>query len=197
MKAQKAWIKKAAAAAIQTGLLYFIAYGGNGLTFWQERRTIADAVGRSGVEASVGITYTVIFILVDGEGLSKSLSILFANFFKASLVLSQVAPFLHNFNSAAAAFLKLEKDMKHISALDGNSETDGRRLDAVFGGLEFKNVSFTYPSHPEHPVINDLSLICPAGKHTRWAYWQWEIHDCVSDSKTVRSPREQRVVRWT
>lgn len=86
--------------------------------------------------------------------------------YKASLVLSQVAPFLHNFNSAAAAFEKLEADMNHFSALDGTSEIEGQPLETVSGNIEFKNVSFTYPSRPEQPVVRDLSMICPTGKHT-------------------------------
>jgi ABC-type multidrug transport system fused ATPase/permease subunit len=67
MNAQKAGIKKAFATATQTGLLYFIAYAGNALAFWQGARTIADSVGVAGSDTTVGTTYTVIFILVDGE----------------------------------------------------------------------------------------------------------------------------------
>lgn len=149
MKAQKAGIKKAVATAIQTGVLYFVAYAGNALAFWQGAKTIAESVGLDGAATTVGTTYTVIFILVD-----------------ASLVLSQVAPWLQHFGSAAAAFEKLNKDITHLSALDGTSETVGKALDSVSGDVEFHNVSFTYPSRPDHPVVRDLSMRCPAGKHT-------------------------------
>jgi ATP-binding cassette subfamily B (MDR/TAP) protein 1 len=67
MKAQKQGIKKAIATASQTGLLYFIAYAGNALAFWQGARTIADSVGLTGTATTVGVTYTIIFILVDGK----------------------------------------------------------------------------------------------------------------------------------
>jgi ATP-binding cassette subfamily B (MDR/TAP) protein 1 len=67
MNAQKEGIKKAVVTAIQTGLLYFIAYSGNALAFWQGSKTIADSVGLTGADTTVGTTYTVIFILVDGE----------------------------------------------------------------------------------------------------------------------------------
>jgi ABC-type bacteriocin/lantibiotic exporter with double-glycine peptidase domain len=67
MQAQRAGIKKAVATAIQTGLLYFIAYSGNALAFWQGSKTIADSVGLTRAETTVGTTYTVIFILVDGQ----------------------------------------------------------------------------------------------------------------------------------
>jgi ATP-binding cassette subfamily B (MDR/TAP) protein 1 len=65
--AQRDGIKKAIVTGIQTGLLYFIAFSGNGLAFWQGSKTIADAVGLSGITASVGTTYTVIFVLLDGK----------------------------------------------------------------------------------------------------------------------------------
>lgn len=65
MTAQRKGIKKAFAAAVQAGTLYFIAYAANALSFWQGShqivRTIADPSG-----VSVGQIYTVIFLLVDG-----------------------------------------------------------------------------------------------------------------------------------
>lgn len=65
-------IKKAVAVAIQSGLLYFIAFSANALAFWMGSRAIADAVGWNPEEASVGTTYTVIFLLVDCKHLRPS-----------------------------------------------------------------------------------------------------------------------------
>jgi ATP-binding cassette subfamily B (MDR/TAP) protein 1 len=64
--ARGAGIKKATAAAVQAGLLYFIAFSANALAYWQGSRKIAETVqsGRDGT--TVGEIYTVIFILVDG-----------------------------------------------------------------------------------------------------------------------------------
>lgn len=59
-------VKKAFAAAVQAGTLYFIAYSANALAFWQGSRQIADAVS-SGNGTTVGDVYVVIFLLVDGE----------------------------------------------------------------------------------------------------------------------------------
>jgi ABC-type multidrug transport system fused ATPase/permease subunit len=68
LKARKEGIKKAIAVGIQSGLLYFIAYAANALAFWQGSRSIADTVaGLSREGTTVGSTYTVIFILVDGK----------------------------------------------------------------------------------------------------------------------------------
>lgn len=64
---RKAGTYKAFASAVQSGLLYFIAFSANALAFWMGSRTIADAIKWGGEDASVGTTYTVIFLLVDGK----------------------------------------------------------------------------------------------------------------------------------
>jgi len=64
--AEKAGVGKAMAIASQAGMLFFIAYSANALAFWQGSRTIADAVASGSPGNTVGTTYTVIFILVDG-----------------------------------------------------------------------------------------------------------------------------------
>lgn len=65
--ARKNGINKAVATAIQSGLLYFLAYSANGLAYWQGSQAIADVVGGRTQGISVGTTYTIIFILVDGK----------------------------------------------------------------------------------------------------------------------------------
>ncbi|TQW00272.1 ABC multidrug transporter Mdr4 [Cordyceps javanica] len=147
--ALSAGILRSVATAAQAGLLYFIAFSANGLAFWQGSKKIASAVELDSGGASVGATFTVILILVD-----------------ASLILSQAAPFLRRFDAASAAFLKLEADMQHMSQIDGTSESTGRILAQVAGELELRNVSFTFPSRPEKPVLQDLSFTCPEGQQT-------------------------------
>lgn len=56
--------------------------------------------------------------------------------------------------------------MQHMSQIDGTSESTGLVLPQVAGELELRNVSFTFPSRPEKPVLQDLSLTCPEGKQT-------------------------------
>ena len=65
--ARREGIRKALATAIQAGTLYFIAFSANALAYWQGSKKIAEAVALGGNNATVGETYTVIFILVDGK----------------------------------------------------------------------------------------------------------------------------------
>ncbi|KAJ5767065.1 uncharacterized protein N7511_004681 [Penicillium nucicola] len=143
-----AGIRKSIAAASQAGLLYFIAFSANALAFWQGSRQIADSVENGG-SMTVGATYTVIFILVD-----------------ASLILSQVAPFIQSFDAASVAFTKLRADIDHSSLIDGTDENFGEVLSEVKGDIELRNVSFAFPSRKDKPVLQDLSFSCPAGQQT-------------------------------
>ncbi|KAL5453289.1 hypothetical protein PMIN06_005550 [Paraphaeosphaeria minitans] len=148
-EAKKEGTSKATASAIQAGTLYFIAFAANALAYWQGSRKIAASVESGGDSgASAGAIYTVIFILVDG-----------------AIVLSQVAPLLPIFGGALSAFERLQKDIEHRPAIAGTSNA-GQTPEHNYGSVEFRNTSFTYPSRPEHPVLNNVSFQCEARKLT-------------------------------
>jgi ABC-type multidrug transport system fused ATPase/permease subunit len=71
MTAQTEGIKKAIAAAVQAGLLYFIAYSANALAFWKGSQMLADTVEENRHDTTVGEMYTVVFLLIDGESAFK------------------------------------------------------------------------------------------------------------------------------
>ncbi|KAJ5494343.1 ABC transporter integral membrane type 1 [Penicillium fimorum] len=144
-----AGIRKSIATATQAGLLYFIAFSANALAFWQGSAQIAESVESDAGGMTVGATYTVIFILVD-----------------ASLILSTVAPFIQNFDAASVAFTKLKADIDHKSTIDGTAKDVGHVLSEVKGHVELRDVSFRFPSRPDKPVLQNLSLLCPAGQQT-------------------------------
>ncbi|PKY00818.1 ABC multidrug transporter SitT [Aspergillus campestris IBT 28561] len=141
-------LKKATAVGIQSGVLYFVAYSANGLAFWQGSQRIADAVQSKSNGTTVGSTFTVIFILIE-----------------ATLLLSQVAPFLHLFTAAVASYGKLRGDIDREPLIDGTTDA-GIRLTQADGAFELENVSFVYPSRPEITVLDQVSLSIPAKKHT-------------------------------
>ncbi|KAK7186404.1 hypothetical protein DPSP01_013117 [Paraphaeosphaeria sporulosa] len=148
-EAKKEGTSKATASAVQAGTLYFIAFAANALAYWQGSRKIASSIESGGDSgASAGAIYTVIFILVDG-----------------AIVLSQVAPLLPIFGGAVSAFERLRKDIEHQPAIAGTSDA-GQTPEDIYGSVEFRNISFTYPSRPEHPVLNNISFQCEARKLT-------------------------------
>ena len=60
-------LKKALAIGIQSGILYFVAYAANGLAFWQGSKRVAKQAEFQSGGTTVGATFTVIFILVEGK----------------------------------------------------------------------------------------------------------------------------------
>ncbi|KAI2785513.1 putative ABC transporter [Daldinia loculata] len=147
--AKKNGVKKAIATAVQSGLLYFIAFSASGLAYWQGSKTIADVVAGREEGVTVGTTYTIIFLLVD-----------------ASLVISQISPYLQIFGSATAALEKLEKDIDRHSKIDGTLPSQGDEFESFSGDVTLENVDFTYPSRPDVPVIQGVTLHFPAGQQT-------------------------------
>lgn len=76
-----------------------------------------------------------------------------------------MAPLLPLFGAAIAAYERLRVDIEHHPSIDGTSPA-GEKPSDVNGSIEFQNVSFTYPSRPDHPVLQDVSFTCEAGKLT-------------------------------
>jgi ABC-type multidrug transport system fused ATPase/permease subunit len=142
-------VKKAATHAVQLGLLYFIAYSSNALAFWEGSRLIADSVESGNSGASVGAVYTVIFILID-----------------ASFILSQVAPFVHIFASAAGASERLLAVINRDSEIDGTGESGDDSAPFDSQDIIFRDVHFTYPSRPDVTVLKGVNFAIPCRKHT-------------------------------
>lgn len=160
-------IKKALAAALQAGALYFIAYSANALAFWQGSRQIAEAVGSKN-GTTVGDIYVVIFLLVDGMSTPfPFLDMLVTNCrYKACIILGSIAPYLPLLGAAAAAFRKVRQDIEAPVAIDSGSDTGERLPATVAGGIKFEGVSYAYVSRPDRPVLKNISFECPAGKYT-------------------------------
>ena len=121
------------------GLQLYLNYG---LSFWQGAR-----------------------FLVDGEiDLSGVLTIMLAIMIGA-FSLGNVAPNAQAFTTAVAAAAKIFNTIDRVSPLDPKSES-GEKLDHVEGNIELRNVKHIYPSRTEVTVMEDISLVVPAGKTT-------------------------------
>ncbi|KKY25491.1 putative multidrug resistance protein 1 [Phaeomoniella chlamydospora] len=148
-KTRRDSLKKALTHAIQLGLLYFVAYAANALAFWEGSREIAAVVAGKSSGVSVGDVYTVIFVLLD-----------------ASFILSLTAPFIHIFSAAASSFERLQATIERQSSIDGIRPDGFDDFSFSVDDIEYKRVSFTYPTRPDVPALQDVSFCIPAKKHT-------------------------------
>ncbi|KAI3397089.1 hypothetical protein diail_11232 [Diaporthe ilicicola] len=147
---QGAAVGKFLTASVQMGLLYFIAYCASALAMWQGGLQIAESVETGGGNGiTVGNVYTVIFVLVD-----------------ASFIISQVAPFLTIFANASKSSEKLLQTIQRPAPIDGTDREKGIKRSSMEGDIAFEDVSFRYPSRPEVPVLENVSLSIPSNKMT-------------------------------
>ncbi|EON98500.1 putative abc multidrug transporter protein [Phaeoacremonium minimum UCRPA7] len=148
-RARKNAITKSAIAAVQTGLLYFIAYSGNALAFWQGSLKIADSVETGDGGSTVGQIYAIVYLLVD-----------------ACVMLGGIAPSLPFLGGATAAYQRLMEDIDAPSTIDGTSDAGIVLPPSTGKALALRNVSFEYESRPGQLVLEDVNLEFPAGRYT-------------------------------
>ncbi|KAJ4145552.1 hypothetical protein LMH87_004400 [Akanthomyces muscarius] len=146
--ARRPGVGKLLTAAIQVGLLYFIAFSSNALAISQGGRQVADTI-ETGSGVTLGAVYTVMMSLID-----------------ASYIISQIAPFATIFASASGAADKILDTVHRKPQIDSSKAADGQVLSKIEGEVEFRNVDFSYPSRPEAKVHDNFNLVIPAGKMT-------------------------------
>lgn len=104
-------------------------------------------------------------LLVSGEcTLSDILTILLAVIFGA-FSLGHVGPWVSSFTTAISAAAKIYGTIDRVSPLDPMASA-GKTFDTLEGTIELRNVKHIYPSRPEVVVMEDVSLLVPAGKTT-------------------------------
>jgi ATP-binding cassette subfamily B (MDR/TAP) protein 1 len=121
----------------------FLVMSGTSLAFWQGFRMF-----RSGEIENVGTVLTVILSVTLG-----ATSVL--------LIMPQIQAITNASSAAAELFAIIDKP----SMLDPLS-LEGITPDTCVGDIEIRNLTFSYPSRPTAPVLQDLSLRIPAGKTT-------------------------------
>lgn len=132
--------KAGMAKGLGLGCTYGIACMSWALVFWY-----AGVFIRNGVTDG-GKAFTAIFsAIVGGMSLGQSFSNLGA------------------FSKGKAAGYKLMEIIKQKPSII-QDPTNGKCLDEVNGNIEFKNVTFSYPSRPDVIIFRDFSIFFPAGK---------------------------------
>lgn len=73
-------------------------------------------------------------------------------------------PELKYFTEASVAASRMLERIDRVTQIDGEDSTKGLVLEKMRGDVEFNDVSFTYPSRPDAPVLNHFNLKIEAGK---------------------------------
>lgn len=140
--AEKYGYKVKFALAIMIGGMFMTIYLNYGLAFWMGSRYLVDG------SISLSSILTILMSIMIG-----------------AFSLGNVAPNAQAFTTAVSAAAKIFNTIDRVSPMDPTSDA-GEKLDHVDGNLELRHIKHIYPSRPEVTVMNDVSLIIPAGKKT-------------------------------
>ncbi|KAA0059377.1 ABC transporter B family member 19-like [Cucumis melo var. makuwa] len=122
------------------GVIYLVTYSTWALAFWYGAILVArkEITGGDAIACFFGVN-------VGGRGLALSLSY-FAQFAQGTV-------------AAGRVFTIIDR----VPEIDSYSPM-GRTLRNVRGRIEFKGVSFSYPSRPDSLILNSLNLVFPSSK---------------------------------
>ncbi len=145
----KAGEKRAKASGLMFGMLMFVFFSTYALSFWFGAQLIAWGT----INARTGVPFT------GGDVLSTFFGILMGAF-----SLGQISPYLPDFINGRAAgarvFSIIDRDSKIKSE---SNDTQSKKIDSLNGEIEFKDVTFSYPTRPENLILNKCNLKIKAG----------------------------------
>ncbi|XP_076407695.1 ATP-binding cassette sub-family B member 5 isoform X3 [Peromyscus maniculatus bairdii] len=140
--AKDAGIKKATAAKLSLGAVYFFMNGAYGLAFWYGTSLIFG--GEPGY--TIGTILAVFFSVIH-----------------SSYCIGSAAPHLETFTIARGAAFNIFQVIDKKPNID-NFSTTGYKPECIKGNIEFKNVSFSYPSRPSVKILKGLNLKIKSGE---------------------------------
>ncbi|KAM9805144.1 bile salt export pump [Neosynchiropus ocellatus] len=142
-EAQNWGVKKGSIIGVFQGYLWFVIFLCYALAIWYGSKLVIDTK-----EMSPGTLIQVFFGVL-----------------MAAMHLGQASPCLEAFASGRAAAKAIFETIDRVPEINCFSD-DGRKLDTIQGDIEFRNVSFFYPSRPEVKILDDLSMSIKAGETT-------------------------------
>ncbi|XP_036912141.1 ATP-binding cassette sub-family B member 5 [Sturnira hondurensis] len=135
-------IKKAIASKLSLGAVYFFMNGTYGLTFWYGTSLILN--GEPGY--TIGTVLAVFFSVIH-----------------SSYCIGTAVPNFETFTIARGAAFNIFQIINKKPAI-GNFSTTGYKPECIEGTIEFKNVSFSYPSRPSVKILKGLNLEIKSGE---------------------------------
>ncbi|KAB2610990.1 ABC transporter B family member 19-like [Pyrus ussuriensis x Pyrus communis] len=122
------------------GVIYLVSYSTWALAFWYGSVLVAkeEITGGAAIACFFGVN-------VGGRGLALSLSY-FAQFAQGTVAAGRVFEIIDR-----------------VPEIDPYSSV-GRTLPSARGSIEFKDVSFSYPSRLNAPILHSLNLVIPSSK---------------------------------
>ncbi|KAL4669443.1 hypothetical protein H8959_007997, partial [Pygathrix nigripes] len=135
-------IKRAVASKLSLGAVYFFMNGTYGLAFWYGTSLILN--GEPGY--TIGTVLAVFFSVIH-----------------SSYCIGAAVPHFETFAIARGAAFNIFQVIDKKPNID-NFSTAGYKPESIEGTVEFKNVSFNYPSRPSIKILKGLNLRIKSGE---------------------------------
>jgi ATP-binding cassette subfamily B (MDR/TAP) protein 1 len=142
LTASRSSIRGRWALAIMIALMNASIAWSNGLAFWEGSRLLATG------DETLGALVTTLLSVSTG-----------------AFALGNIAPHIQAFATSIGASGKIFELIQRVSDSDP-SASQGKRLPEAKGRIQFRDVSFRYPSRMESLVLDSLSLIAEPGQTT-------------------------------
>lgn len=142
LEARRWGIRSKGALSCMIGCLLCLLFLNYGLAFWKGSQFYVDG------ETTLAHILTIILAVMIG-----------------AFSFGNVGPHMQHFAAGVGAASKIFGTIDRTSPVDPLSE-EGKKLESVEGTLELRNIKHIYPSRAEVVVMEDVSLVIPAGKTT-------------------------------
>ncbi|KAM5271800.1 ATP-binding cassette sub-family B member 5 [Ctenodactylus gundi] len=140
--AMDAGITKAITSKLSLGAMYFFMNGTYGLAFWYGTSLVLSGEPGYTIGTSLAIFFTIIH---------------------SSYCIGTAAPHFETFMIARGAAFNIFQVIDKKPNID-NFSTTGYIPEHIEGTVEFKNVSFNYPSRPSNKILKDVNLKMKSGE---------------------------------
>lgn len=138
--AEQAGIKKSIFIGVAIGIFHLTMFCAYGLAFWYGAKLVVEDGYTPGQKVAVFLSVTM-----GAFGLAQ---------------FGQNVEYMATAQTAAFTVFQL---IDRTPDIDTHSE-EGIKLDSAKGIVEFKNVTFKYPSRTDHDVLNNVSFQIEGGK---------------------------------
>eukprot|EP01133_Synstelium_polycarpum_P000374 gene374-436_t len=147
-EARKIGYKRAVFNGFGLGFVQFIILGTYALSFWYGSTLVAKKTNNdlTGHPWTGGDVVAVFFGVIIG-----------------ATAIGQASPSLSSFANGRGAAYKIFQVIDRVSKANPFSSR-GKRPDTLSGSIEFRNVSFHYPSRPDVPIFTNFNLTIKPGQ---------------------------------
>uniref|UniRef100_A0A1L8E495 ABC-type xenobiotic transporter n=2 Tax=Nyssomyia neivai TaxID=330878 RepID=A0A1L8E495_9DIPT len=146
--AEKSGIKKSFYSGLQSGVMWFLVFGGFGLAFYYGIHLMVLDFDLPTEERIYTITSIIIIVLCMING---------------SQFVTFTIPSLETIMSAKGTSVGIYNVINHRSLINPFCE-DGKKIDNFVGNIEFRNIRFQYPSRSDVKILKGVNFSVKTGQ---------------------------------